>query len=231
MRKNLLIDADDTLWENNIHYERVIVDFIALMKKNKIMEHKIDRFLREKEMENVRHYGYGSDSLYKTMLDVYKEGCRNENKKTCANVVAWINNSRKLTRDYKIEFLPGVCETLPKLRRKNFLILLTKGNSLEQKDKIERSGVSKYFHELKIVHEKYAHTYSEIVNEFKLNPKHTWMIGNSPRSDINPAKAAGLGTVFIPYHNTWEHELEEIDPEGRETIILEKFSELLEYFG
>jgi putative hydrolase of the HAD superfamily len=57
------------------------------------------------------------------------------------------------------------------------------------------------------------------------------MIGNSPRSDINPAKAAGLGTVFIPYHTTWEHEMEEISPTGGETLVLEQFGELVRYFG
>ena len=62
-------------------------------------------------------------------------------------------------------------------------------------------------------------------------PDATWMIGNSPRSDINPAKAAGLRTVFIPYHTTWQHEIEEISPNGAETIVLERFAELAGHFG
>lgn len=230
MKNTLLIDADDTLWENNIHYEKVTIDFVNLMKSKRIMEHDIERFLRQKEMANVKHYGYGADSLYRTMINVYKEACEKEGKKTENEVLVWIKNAKSKTRDYDIEFLTGVTEVLPKLQKKNLMILVTKGNPEEQKDKIKRSGVSRFFHHTRVVEEKHAKIYKDIVKELKLNIETTWMIGNSPRSDINPAKAAGLGTVFIPYHTTWEHEIEEIDTEGRETIIVDNFYGLLEYF-
>jgi len=231
MENTLLIDADDTLWENNIHYEKVTLDFVTLMKSKKIMEHGIEQFLRKKEMDNVKHYGYGADSLYRTMNDVYKEACEKEFQKTEKEMFDWIKKARSRIRNYEIEFLTGVTEVLPKLQLKNFLVLVTKGNRDEQKDKIKRSGVSKFFHHTRVVDEKHLDTYLDIIEEFKLDPKTTWMIGNSPRSDINPAKAAGLGTVFIPYHTTWEHEVEEIDTNGRETIVVDNFYGLLEYFG
>ena len=87
------------------------------------------------------------------------------------------------------------------------------------------------FRSTEVVFEKLVATYREIVARHQLNPGNTWMIGNSPRSDINPAKAAGLNTVFIPYHTTWHHELEEISPNGGETLILENFGQLAGHFA
>ena len=86
------------------------------------------------------------------------------------------------------------------------------------------------FHEVEVVFEKSANTYSDVMLKYHLMPQDTWMIGNSPRSDINPAKVAGLHTVFIPYHTTWQHEIEEISPNG-ETLVLESFAQLAEHFA
>ena len=78
--------------------------------------------------------------------------------------------------------------------------------------------------------EKHLETYRELMRKYSLAGDLAWMIGNSPRSDINPAKAAGLCTVFIPYHTTWQHEIEEISPTGN-TLVLGSFGELTEHFG
>jgi putative hydrolase of the HAD superfamily len=72
-------------------------------------------------------------------------------------------------------------------------------------------------------------TYHALLQKHALAAERTWMIGNSPRSDINPAKAAGLGTVFIPYHTTWQHEIEEFAPNGN-TLMLESFADLARHF-
>ena len=96
--------------------------------------------------------------------------------------------------------------------------------------KLERSGLAGFFHATEVVFEKSVETYREIVGKYRLDPTRTWMIGNSPRSDINPAKAAGLRTVFIPYHTTWQHEIEEISPNG-ETLALENFGQLAQHFA
>jgi putative hydrolase of the HAD superfamily len=229
--RTLLIDADDTLWENNIFFERAVKEFTQLMLERNLMAERIEALLRHREMENVKHYGYGSESLYRTMLDVYHEACADEGKCAEAPVLAMIEEFRELTGNYRIELLDGVKETLPRLCEANRLILLTKGNEKEQMGKVERSGLSGYFKELRVVGEKEPGTYRALLIEFNLNADDTWMVGNSPRSDINPAKAVGMGTVLIPYHSTWVHELEEISAEGRETIVLDSFSGLLTHFG
>ncbi|MFH1454620.1 MAG: HAD family hydrolase [Armatimonadota bacterium] len=230
-KNTLLIDADDTLWENGIYYENAVLNFISLMKSKNIFKDTIEEIIRKRKIENLPRYGYGSHNLYNTMVEVYKEGCELNNTSIDDEIMDFLKSMRHKTRNYSIEFLPGVKETLPMLFKKNSLILVTKGNYDEQKDKIERSGVLSYFHSSKIVPEKDIKTYKDIIEEFKLNTENTWMIGNSPRSDINPAKAAGLGTVFIPYHMTWEHETERIQRGARETIILKDFSELKIYFN
>ena len=92
------------------------------------------------------------------------------------------------------------------------------------------AGREGFFHAREVVFEKSIETYRDMITKHRLSPGQTWMIGNSPRSDINPAKAAGLGTVFIPYHTTWLHELEEISPNG-DTLMLENFGQLAQHFA
>jgi putative hydrolase of the HAD superfamily len=228
--RTLLIDADDTLWENNIFYEEAVKDFSELMKREGLMEASADQFIRNREMANVKHFGYGSESLYRTMLEIFHEACAEKGKEADLRLLDWINQACRRTGDYEIILLDGVKETLPLLYARNHIILLTKGNEQEQKSKIERSGLKHYLHDTRIVAEKHVSTYCAVVREFNLSLEQTWMIGNSPRSDINPAKAAGLGTVLIPYHTTWVHEMEEVSSEGRETLMLKSFAELTAYF-
>ncbi len=230
-KKTLLIDADDTLWDNNIYFEKAISEFVKMMKDLNLIPDQIEDILREREMANVKLHGYGSINFGISMIEVYDKACGIENKSHDPEVLDHIEEIKLMTRDYPIKLLKGVEETLPIIGSKNNLILVTKGNTEEQLAKVARSGLKDSFQQLKVVPEKNKEIYRNIVAEFKLNPEHTWMVGNSPRSDINPAKAIGLGTVFVPYHNTWEHELETIIREGRETIHVKDFSELAEHFG
>jgi putative hydrolase of the HAD superfamily len=226
----LLIDADDTLWENNIFYEEAVRDFSLLLAREGLLNDCAEEVVREREMSNVKRFGYGSESLYRTMLEIVHDLCAQRGKAAEHHMLDWVAQACRRTGDYEIILLDGVRETLPLLKARNRLILLTKGNELEQASKIERSGLRHHFHSTRIVAEKHVETYCAIVDEFNLSAERTWMVGNSPRSDINPAKAAGLGTVLIPYHTTWVHEMEEVSREGRETLMLKSFAELVSYF-
>jgi putative hydrolase of the HAD superfamily len=134
--------------------------------------------------------------------------------------------------DHNIDFLPEVPETLQYLQNRHRLILVTKGAVAEQSGKIERSGVRRYFPDVEIVAEKDASTYARIIQQFALDRDSTWMIGNSPKSDINPALAAGLHAVFIPHGDTWVLEHEELNPapSGQKLLIVGRFAELREHF-
>ena len=109
---------------------------------------------------------------------------------------------------------------------------MTKGNSEEQNDKVERSALRELFAAVEVPHEKTAEIYRELAARHDCDPANTWMIGNSPRSDINPALAAGLGAVFIPHDFTWalEHEIVEAPGDPTRLLELRAFRELLEYF-
>jgi putative hydrolase of the HAD superfamily len=109
-------------------------------------------------------------------------------------------------------------------------MLLTKGHEEEQRLKIERSGLEALFTATAVVHEKAEETYQAIVHEKQLDPTSTWMIGNSPRSDINPALQAGLNAVFIPHEHTWRLEKEEVIPAGGRLLMLQRFADLRAHF-
>jgi putative hydrolase of the HAD superfamily len=220
---NLLIDADDTLWENNIYFERVIAAFVAKLGERGILSTHAQGALWQTEQRNVKITGYGSKAFCHSLHEVAREF-------GAPNLEPWVVEQENWILQHPIELMPGVRETLPALRAQNRLILLTKGREDEQLGKLQRSGLAESFHEVEVVFEKSAETYRDVVQKHHLLPHDTWMIGNSPRSDINPAKAAGLRTVYIPYHTTWQHEIEEISPNG-ETLVLESFAQLTEHFG
>ncbi len=126
--------------------------------------------------------------------------------------------------------LNGVEETLQALGARHDLTLMTKGHPEEQRLKIERSGMGDVFRHAAVVPEKDAAAYRALVAELGLDPGRTWMIGNSPRSDVNPALAAGLNAVYVPHPATWRLEQEEIVTGPGQLLVLERFSQLLDHF-
>lgn len=120
-------------------------------------------------------------------------------------------------------------DTLAELSERNQLILVTKGQRDEQLIKVEASGLRAYFSEVVVVPEKEVATYRNLVDEHLLDAERTWMVGNSPRSDINPALSAGLGAVYVPHPATWRLEHEEVMA-GERLLVLESFSQLSEHF-
>ncbi|HUI05703.1 MAG TPA: HAD family hydrolase [Verrucomicrobiae bacterium] len=224
LQRTLLIDADDTLWENNVYFERVATEFLDRLAARGVPKPRAEELLWQTEQRNVKITGYGSQAFCASLHEVARA-------LGGADLEPWIAEKERWIFHYPIELMPGVRETLPLLHAKNQTVLVTKGRVDEQTGKLERSGLAKFFHAIEIVFEKNVETYRAVVNKQRLDPSATWMIGNSPRSDINPAKAAGLRTVFIPYHITWQHEIEEIAAEGPETLVLESFADLAEHFA
>jgi putative hydrolase of the HAD superfamily len=129
-----------------------------------------------------------------------------------------------------MEVIAGVPETLEYLSSRHDLTLFTKGHPEEQKLKIDRSGLGRFFGHAAIVKEKDRAAYSRLVEDRGLDPARTWMVGNSPKSDINPAMEAGLNAVFVPHAHTWVLERQEIRPGSGRLLVLEQFAELREYF-
>jgi putative hydrolase of the HAD superfamily len=129
-----------------------------------------------------------------------------------------------------MEVIEGVEETLAYLAPRHDLTLFTKGNPEEQKLKVDRSKLGAYFNHTAIVKEKDAAAYRKLVEERAMDAARCWMIGNSPKSDVNPAMEAGLNAVFIPHAHTWVLEKEEIRPAEGRLLVLERFEQLRERF-
>jgi putative hydrolase of the HAD superfamily len=228
-RQTLLIDADDTLWENNIYFERAIARFISFLNHHEFSPEQVRATLNDVERECIVTHGYGLHSFAHALVRTFE---RLSPKPVTPESHAQIIGFTNAITDHNIDFLPEVPETLQYLQNRHRLILVTKGAVAEQSGKIERSGVRKYFPDAEIVAEKDASTYARIIQQFALDRDSTWMIGNSPKSDINPALAAGLHAVFIPHGDTWVLEHEELNPapSGQKLLIVGRFAELREHF-
>jgi putative hydrolase of the HAD superfamily len=129
-----------------------------------------------------------------------------------------------------LEIIDGVESTLEYLSKRHDLTLFTKGHLEEQKLKIDRSGLGVYFGHTAIVREKDRASYARLVEERRLDAAITWMVGNSPKSDINPALAAGLNAVFVPHDRTWHLERTEIETGPGRLVVIERFADLSNWF-
>ena len=227
--QTLLIDADDTLWENNIYFERAIAAFISFLDHRRYSAAEVRQTLNAVERETILAHGYGLSSFTRSLVDCFERLSpapvgeeKSERVRGFARAIA----------EQEIELLPGVAETLEELAGRHHLILMTKGNRAEQADKLARSGLAAHFVAVEIVAEKDPATYRAVIARHELGPHSSWMIGNSPKSDINPALAAGLHAVFLFHKDTWvlEHATVDAAPDGQHLIELDAFVKLREIF-
>jgi putative hydrolase of the HAD superfamily len=224
MRYHLFIDADDTLWENNIYFEQAIHSFITFLDHSQRTRAEVRAVLDEVE----RLMGYGVTNFTSSLVETYRRLTEQELREEDVQQVRQFGES---IRTHPMQFLDGVKETLDYLSARHDLVLLTKGDLEEQKLKVERSGIEASFRRVVIVQEKDVATYYQVVSELRVDPKYTWMVGNSPRSDINPALAAGLNAVYIPHPHTWHFEHEEVQDAGEGRVLtLSTFADLRSYF-
>jgi putative hydrolase of the HAD superfamily len=224
MPYHLLIDADDTLWENNIYFEQAIHAFISFLNHSQLTPAEVRAVLDDVE----RLMGYGSANFTRSLVETYQ---RLAEKELRDEDVSQVRQFGEQVRTHPLQLLEGVKETLDYLAPRHDLVLLTKGDLEEQKLKVERSGIEQYFGQVVIVPEKDVAAYYRIIADLRIDPKQTWMIGNAPRSDINPALAAGLNAVYIPHPHTWRLEHEEVQYTGEgQLLTLAAFVELRTYF-
>lgn len=225
----LLVDADDTLWENNIYFEQAIADFMHFLNHQEMSHKEVRLVINEVERETILERGYGYHSFAHSLVKTFE---RLSTRPVTAELHQTIWNFALRITQYPIKLLEGVPETLNYLSGRHHLILMTKGDITEQSAKVERSGLKEYFAAVEIVAEKNAATYQDVVARYQLLPDSTWMVGNSPKSDINPALSAGLNAVFVPHDQTWILEHETVGPVPGRTRLLQvdKFSDLQEHF-
>jgi putative hydrolase of the HAD superfamily len=202
--QTLFIDADDTLWENNIYFEQAWDEFLAFLNHSKLTPKQTRDIFDEIEIANIKIHGYGAANFARNMVQCYRHLVERE---IAPDDLKTVMGFADRILHQPIEMLDGVEETLEYLVRANQdLVLFTKGNAEEQRHKIDRSPVGRYFRDFEIVREKDVGAYRGVAARHGLNPHVTWMIGNSPKSDINPALDAGWNAVFVPHARTWSLE-------------------------
>jgi len=227
--QTLLIDADDTLWENNIYFERAIAAFISYLDHRVHTPEEVREHLNAVERSTIAARGYGLASFRLSLVTCFEQLSsapitpeRHERIVSFAQSIA----------DQEIELLPSVALTVADLASRHRLILVTKGNEAEQLDKLSRSGLAHLFSDVEVLPEKHIDAYHSLADRHRFEAASTWMIGNSPRSDINPALAAGLHAVFIPHDYTWVLEHESVDQprDGQTLLELTAFADLSHHF-
>ena len=229
MRQTLLIDADDTLWENNVYFERAIAEFISFLNHRERSAADVREILNDVERECIITHGYGLHSFTHALVKTFE---RLSVEPLTPALHETIHGFARTIAEQPVQVLPRVPETLHYLQPHHNLILVTKGDFKEQSGKVHRSGLKKYFSAVEIVPEKHADEYRAIVSKHQLVTSNTWMVGNSPKSDINPALAAGLNAIFVPHDDTWILEHEEVaQPQApSRLLIVSRFSDLVKHF-
>lgn len=227
MRQHLVIDADDTLWENNVYFERAFDDFINFLAHSSLTSLEIRTVLDEIELANIKLHGYGAANFARNLCQCYERLVERDIQPGDTERILALASR---IMEQPIELIEGVQETLEHLVTRHDLTLFTKGHPEEQKLKIDRSGLGVYFGHTAIVREKDSASYSRLVEERGFDPERTWMVGNSPKSDINPALAAGINAVFVPHDRTWHLEKTELAEGAGKLVVVERFADLQRIF-
>ncbi|MEM5566049.1 HAD family hydrolase [Psychroserpens sp. AS72] len=220
-------DADDTLWVNETYFREAELEFAKLMAPYETAN-KIDQELFKKEIENLPLYGYGIKGFVLSMVEMAVEI---SNHQVSNKTITKILNIGKYMLDAPVELLDDIEITLKTLSKDYRLIVLTKGDLLDQERKLEKSNLTSYFHHIEVMSDKQEANYSKVLNHLDIEPSEFLMIGNSLKSDILPLVNIGAKAIHIPFHTTWLHEQvgeKEIGNKAYKTITrLSELNEIL----
>ena len=223
----LFVDADDTLWENNIYFEAVVADYLALVERHGCPPEQARARLIEVERERVGRFGYGIAN-FQASLELACRSLIDTSTPVDTGPIAGLCASLRRRAG---THLAEVAATLRSLAGRHRIVLLTKGDGDDQMGKVARSGLRRHLHQVDIVPEKDVAAYRDVLRRHGAAPERSWMIGNSPKSDILPALGAGLGAVFVPHPATWSLELVDLPaPHTPRYIVLDRFRDLLDRF-
>lgn len=195
-------DADDTLWVNETYFRETEEKFAGLLEQYET-KNKIDQELFKTEIKNLELYGYGIKGFTLSMIESALELSNNQ----ISQATLWeILNLGKRMIAHPVELLEGVEKVLQQLRGKYRLIVLTKGDLLDQERKINRSNLSEYFHHVEVLSDKKEKNYKDLLEHLEIPVDEFLMIGNSLKSDVLPLVNIGARAIHIPFHTTWQHE-------------------------
>jgi putative hydrolase of the HAD superfamily len=200
--KTIAFDADDTLWVNETFFRDAEDQFCALFKDYLSYE-KCQKRLFEMEMRNLPRYGYGIKPFTLSLIEAAIEITNND--VSIAQISELIALGKAML-EAPVVLIDGIEEVLVTLSRKHKLVVATKGDLLDQERKLDKSGLSKYFHHIEVMSDKQPKNYTKLVNHLDIQPQDFLMVGNSLKSDILPVLEIGGHAFHIPFHTTWIHE-------------------------
>jgi putative hydrolase of the HAD superfamily len=226
-RMTLLISADDTLWENNVYFERTIERFLTMVEPFGYARGYARHVLNETERLNIRQHGYGVRSFARSLTETYVklagELAHDSGVREVAALVAELEETPP-------RVLEGVPETLQYLHERHRMILFASGEPAEQAGKVERSGLQGFFDAIEIIAEKTPEVYEALVTRHHVVKSQGWLVGNSPRGDIIPGLQAGLNVAFVPHAGNWEQEEMELPSGTGKLLIVTSFRDLRDHF-
>ncbi|MGB5664591.1 HAD family hydrolase [Eudoraea sp.] len=220
-------DADDTLWVNETYFREAEEKFADLLE-NYETKNKVDQELFKTEMNNLELYGYGIKGFMLSMIESAMELSNNHIPPQTLNEI--LNLGKEMIAK-PVELLQGVEEVLQKLSRKYRLIVLTKGDLLDQERKLERSGLTKYFHHVEVLSDKKEENYKNLLDHLEINTNEFLMIGNSLKSDVIPILNIGAKAIHVPFHTTWAHEQVPMEEQTNNHLTLNTISDILKYLN
>jgi len=217
-------DADDTLWVNETYYRDTEKDFVKLLQSF-TNEETAMRTLMSTEVKNLPLYGYGAKGF---MLSMMETAIMVSQNKAGAEITGSIIRLGKELLNKPVVLLDGANKILQQLKDRFPVILITKGDLLDQERKLKKSGLDGCFHHIEIMSDKKEENYDRLLKRIAVKPEEFMMVGNSLKSDVLPVLKLGAWGVHIPYHTTWVHEETDEDPQQWERFLsVKSLSELL----
>jgi putative hydrolase of the HAD superfamily len=226
----IAFDADDTLWHNERFFQLTQAHFAQLLADHAERDHLMERLLAA-EKRNIQHYGYGIKGFVLSMIETAIEVTED---RVPASVIRQLIEAGQEMLAHPIELLPHAREAIEGVAETHRVILITKGDLIDQERKLAQSGLGDLFDGVEIVSEKTAETYRTIFEQHGDGPLSAMMVGNSMRSDVVAPIAAGCWGVHVPHGLVWEVEHAETPsdhPRFRELSDLGELSELVRALG
>lgn len=208
-------DADDTLWHNETIFERVQERYRRLLSEYHDAA-AVDRTLLATEKRNIEHYGYGVKGFTLCAIETAIE--LTKGKISAQEIHTLIELGREMLA-HPVELLDGVAETLSALAQSHQLLVITKGDLVDQQRKLVKSGLASFFSDVEIVSEKDTATYANILRRQGVEPVEFLMVGNSLKSDVLPVLAVGAAAAHVPYKVTWALEHSDRVPHAPERFF------------
>lgn len=216
-------DADDTLWVNEPYFKKAEKEYLELMHVFGVPE-VISAKLHQTNVANLGFYGYGSRSF---TLSLIETAIQLSDGHVSSSQIAGILDIGKRLLTRPIDLLDGVLPVLENLHGRYRLIVATKGDLLEQEQKLKKSSLERFFHHIEIMSDKNKADYEKLFRHLDISPEKFLMIGNSLKSDILPVLELGGFGIHVPYHTVWVHDHLEQEVDNPKFLRVESIHEIL----